>query len=60
MEGKVKDKKEEQVASGKESEFWSDPSPDGKSILYQTNSAPNPIQSVKESSIIDKFIERCC
>ena len=34
-----------QVASGKEFEFWPDVSPDGKSILYQNNSAINPTLS---------------
>jgi Tol biopolymer transport system component len=43
---------ESQVAAEKESEFWPDVSPDGKSVLYQTNSALESIPSITDSSII--------
>ena len=48
----VENGNESQVAAGKESEFWPDISPDGKLILYQINSAPNPISVLEESSIV--------
>jgi Tol biopolymer transport system component len=48
---------ESQVAAEKESEFWPDISPDGRSIVYQTNSAQNPLSSLTESTIVIRSID---
>ena len=45
------------VANTEEAEFWSDVSPDGKSILYQTDQIPNPATAFAEASIVIKPIK---
>jgi len=45
-----------EVAAGIESEFWTDVSPDGKSILFQTNPAPHLTTFLNESSIVVKSL----
>ncbi len=53
---KIENGEEFEVASTPEAEFWSDVSPDGKSILFQKHAAPYPLFSVSESSIIIKSL----
>lgn len=45
------------VAAEKDSEFWSDVSPDGKSVVYQINSATRPESAMRESTIATKRID---
>jgi serine/threonine protein kinase len=51
---KIESGEEFEVAAGIESEFWTDVSPDGKSILFQTNDAPHLTPFLHESSIVVK------
>lgn len=46
-----------EIAGGTEYEFWSEVSPDGKSILYQSNSMPYPATSLSKSLIIIKALD---
>ena len=45
-----------EVASAPESEFWSEPSPDGKSILFQTNPAPWLPPALQDSFVAVKSL----
>jgi serine/threonine protein kinase len=47
-------KEEFEVAAGIESELWAAPAPDGKSIAYQTNDAPNLTAYLQESILVIK------
>ncbi|HEV8487385.1 MAG TPA: protein kinase [Blastocatellia bacterium] len=40
------------VSSGIESEFWTDVSPDGTRIVFQSNSEPKPIRVLENSAIL--------
>jgi len=42
--------------AGIESEFWTDVSPDGKLILFQTNAAPHLMPFLQASSIVVKSL----
>ena len=53
---KIESGEEFEVAAGIESEFWTDVSPDGKSILFQTNAAPRLTPFLSESSIVVKSL----
>lgn len=49
---KIESREETEVAAGIESEFWTDISPDGRSIIYQTNAEPHLAQFLNKSSIV--------
>jgi serine/threonine protein kinase len=49
---KAESGEESEVAAGIESEFWTDVSPDGKIIAYQTNAMSNPGSFLPKSSIV--------
>ncbi len=49
---KIESGEEFEVAAGLESEFWTDVSPDGRSILFQTNAAPHLTPFLHDSSVI--------
>ncbi len=51
---KIESGEEFEVAAGIESEFWMDVSPDGTSILFQTNAATHLTTFLHESSIVVK------
>ena len=53
---KAESGEESAVAAGIESEFWSDVSPDGKLLAFQTNIMPNPGSFLPESSIVIKSL----
>jgi Tol biopolymer transport system component len=44
------------VASGLEAEFWTDVSPDGNTIAFQTNSAPTVSKAIYNSNIVVKSL----
>jgi len=48
----VQNGQESQVATGREAEFWPDVSPDGKSLLYQTNITTDPIRFMNDSTVV--------
>jgi len=45
-------RQEDEVASEAEVEMWTDASPDGKSIVYHTNSLPYPTARLDESELV--------
>lgn len=49
---KIESGEESEVEAGIESEFWTDVSPDGRSILFQTNAAPHLTSFLHDSSTI--------
>ncbi len=53
---KIESGEEFEVAAGIESEFWTEASPDGKFILYQTNASPRLTPYLPESSIVVKSL----
>ena len=53
---KIETGEEFEVAAGIESEFWTDVSPDGKSIVFQTNAAPHLTPFLQASSIFVKSL----
>ena len=53
----VQTSEESVVANTEEAEFWPDVSPDGKSILYQTDPVPNPASAFEAASIIIKPVK---
>jgi serine/threonine protein kinase len=46
-----------EIVAGIETELWSDVSPDGKSVVYQTNTWPNLISNLNESRLVVKNLE---
>jgi Tol biopolymer transport system component len=53
---KVESGEEFEVVAGIESEFWSDVSPDGKLIVFQTNAMPDPTSFLSRSNIVIKSL----
>ncbi|MGI8641448.1 MAG: protein kinase domain-containing protein [Pyrinomonadaceae bacterium] len=53
---KIESGEEFEEATGIESEFWTAPAPDGKSILFETNAAPHLTPFLRESSIVVKSL----
>lgn len=45
---------ESEVATGMEVEMWSDVSPDGQSVVYQTSTSTDPTTNLHESTVIVK------
>jgi len=46
--------RETEVAADPALELWADPSPDGKSVVYQSNSLRNPTSKIYESTVMIK------
>ena len=53
---KIESGEEFEVAAGIESEFWTDVSPDGKSVLFETNAAPHLTTFFPQSLIVVKSL----
>lgn len=53
---KVETGEEFDFASEAEAELWAAPSPDGKSIVYQTNNAPRLTPNLSESALVVKSL----
>jgi serine/threonine protein kinase len=45
-------RREGEVAAEPAGELWADPSPDGKFIVYQSNSRPHPARKIYESELV--------
>ena len=54
---KIETGEEFELASEIESELWADVSPDGKSVVYETNASPHLTPNLSESSIAVKSLD---
>lgn len=48
---------ESEISAGVEVEMWPEVSPDGKSVVYQTNTSPNPTANLNDSVLIVRFAD---
>ena len=54
---KVESGEEFELAAEIQSELWADVSPDGKSVVYQTNNSPHLTPNLSKSSLVVKSLE---